>query len=142
MATNRERATSTERMAWLSPLLTLTPRYQPTRTSSVRPFSSLLFMWTDNAAFAWRASIRQTYSLEFVQPARHGTRLESDPLSMWRAFAKQLCQGSGIGLGFSVEHNLPSIIDNADAGLLLRHIQPDIMFHDEFLPILLGRGRP
>lgn len=60
---------------------------------------------------------------------------------MRRAFAKQLCQGSGVGLGFALEHNLPSIIDNADAVLLLRHIQSDIMFHDELLPILLGRGR-
>src|SRR3546814_7156825 len=48
---------------WLSSLLTATSRYHPTRTSSARPraaFSSLMFMRTDSAAWAWRASMQTT----------------------------------------------------------------------------------
>ena len=40
MPTRRDRATSIERILWLSSLLTFTSRYQPTRTGSASPRAS------------------------------------------------------------------------------------------------------
>lgn len=85
------------------------------------------------------ADDRQPDPFQLVpEPAGHGTSLKSNALGVRRPFAQQLRQGSRIGLGLSLEQRLSSIVDHANARLLLRHIQSDILLHRGLLISMVG----
>jgi hypothetical protein len=119
MLTRRDRATSSDRTAWLSSLLTRTSRYQPTLISSANlraSFGSLLFILADRGRMSVPsidADYRQADTLELVpEPTRHGTGLEADALRVRRSLADRPGECARIRGDLALEQHLAVLVHN------------------------------
>src|SRR4051794_485138 len=135
MRTSCARVVSRERTRWLSTLLTATSRYQPVRTICAKPRASLrsdLFSCRASAAFvpSVEADHGQVQLPQLVPvPSRQGTALQTDAHRLRRPRADGRGDRLRGGGALAFPDHLAAAVDNADRGLLLRDVQPDILFH-------------
>jgi len=78
---------------------------------------------------------------QFVpEPARHGTGLEADALGLRRLLRQQRGQGARIRLRPPLENWVSAFVHHTDRCLLLRHVQPNILFNGEFSSARVSRS--